>query len=334
MRLLHNLPEKMLFAANAFLSACINLFGNKSLQPSEILVVKIDEIGDMISATPVFKLLREKYPNAKINLLCKPICKTFMQFNPNVDFIFCSVSDWKKRYELVIELRGTRATLLKSLQYLPSYRLDRGTVRFNYRPASGNLSDRETNFLVIKPLLGESEMPLPELFSSPSDKDFIDNFLTQNNLQHFAILHAASNLPVKEWAHERFARLADILIEQYGFQIVLIGAKSESERIASLIKLMKHKAMNLAGAFSLTQLFEFCKRASLYVGNDSGPMHIANVAGTPLVGLFGPVPYGVFYPFGQKARVIHHISNTKSGESSMETISVEEVLAEIKLLLE
>lgn len=333
MRLLHNLPEKILFASNALLSACVNMLGKRPVNPNEILVVKIDEIGDMVSATPVFKLLKNKFPNAKISLLCKPICKTFMQYNPHVDEILTSEKEWQRRFDLVVELRGTKKTLLKSIRWWPSFRLDRGTVRFRHRPESGTQSDRETNFLIVKSILGEVEMPLPEFFTAPEDKGFIENFIQEKNLQKFAIIHATSNLPIKEWAKERFAHLADIIIERYGFNIVFIGAQSESERIQALINMMQNMAENFAGLFTLTQLFEFCKKASLYVGNDSGPLHIANVAGTPLVGLYGPVPRGVFYPFGNKAKVIHPDYLYKSGEIPMSTISVDDVLAEIKNLI-
>ncbi|MCK9480663.1 MAG: glycosyltransferase family 9 protein [Bacteroidia bacterium] len=333
MRLFHNVPEKMLFAANALLSAWINFFGKKPLKANEILVVKIDEIGDMVSATPVFKLLKERFPHSQITLLCKPVCKTFMQYNPHVNTIICSEKEWQKKFDLVVELRGTRRTLLKSFRYMPSYRLDRGTVRFKYRSKSGNLSDRETNFLVVKPLIGDVKLPLPDFFSSPQDKVFVEDFVNNKHLQQFAIIHATSNQAIKEWSHQRFAELADWFIEKYGFKVVFIGAQTEFTRTEALIQQMKNSADNFAGTFTLSQLYEFCKKAAIYVGNDSGPMHIANVAGTPLVGLFGPVPRGVFYPFGNKAIVIHPQTNDRTGESPMSNISVAEVKSAVQKLI-
>ena len=341
MKLFHNFPEKILFAANTFLSSVLNVFGKKNLQPKEILVVKIDEIGDMVVATPVFRLLKQKYPDAKLSLLCKPMCKPLMEHNPFVDIVFTSQNEWKKRYDVVIELRGTWKTWLKSIIYTPKYRLDRGSVRFRNKLIQGNLSDHQTNFLIVKPLVGEIPIPQPELYSAPSDKEFVEQIIQQHGLKSFGVFHATANKRLKEWSQDRFAQLADNLVKDFGLQIVFIGAPNESERIELVIKKMQHPAFNLAGKFTLTQLLEFFKQAALYLGNDSGPMHIANVADIPLVGLFGPGPAHVFYPIGVKARVLHHvlpcnpcnqIDCIQPNDFCMDRIKVEDVMGELREL--
>src|SRR5690606_14559545 len=67
------------------------------------------------------------------------------------------------------------------------------------------------------------------------------------------------------------------------------------------------RSYDITEGFSLSVFSAFCSRASFYLGNESGPMHIASAFDVPLLGLFGPgVPY-VFYPQGLKAEVLHHI---------------------------
>jgi len=341
MKIFHNFPEKILFAANALLSSVLNISGKKNLNPSEILVVKIDEIGDMVVATPVFRLLKQKFPDAKITLLCKPMCKPLMEHNPFVDVIITSQNDWKRKFDIVVELRGTWKTWLKSIVYTPKYRLDRGSVRFKNKLTQGNLNDRETNYLIVKPLVGEMSIPKAELYPAPEDKEFVKGFIEEIALSSFAVFHATANKPLKEWSQDRFAQLAVDVSEKYELQIVFIGAPNESERIESLRQKMHKPAINLAGKFTLTQLLVFFEYAALYIGNDSGPMHIANVAGVPLVGLFGPGPANVFYPIGEKVRILHHvlpcnpcdqIHCVRPNDSCMDMIKVEDVKKQVSEL--
>jgi ADP-heptose:LPS heptosyltransferase len=88
---------------------------------------------------------------------------------------------------------------------------------------------------------------------------------------------------------------------------------------------------NMAGETTLRELAVLCERAELFVGNESGPMHFANISGTPLIALFGPGVKDVFYPYGEKSRVIHHVDVDIAGR--MEKITVEEVSRAIEELL-
>lgn len=306
-KLFHNFPEKILFFANFLLSAWVNLFHKAPEKPKSILVVKWDEIGDMVTALHVFSMLKKAYPEAEIEVLCKPVCKQLIINDPNISRILTSEKDWKKKYELVVELRGTWGTLIKSFKYLPEYRVDRGSVRFKNKLSGGQIKDIYTNTEIIRPLIGALKDEMPQIFSSEKDKEKIDGFLSEKQLKHFALFHATANKPLKEWSSDKFTALAEKLFADYGLTSVFIGGPEEKDRIEQIMIKLSHPAMNIAGVFSLTELFELCKKAALYVGNDSGPMHIANAAGTPLIGLFGPGPAGIFYPHGTQSKVIHHV---------------------------
>lgn len=332
MLLFHNVKEKILFAANAFCSKWINPKKTPSNFQS-ILVVKLDEIGDMVMCMHLFPLIKLKYPNAQLDVLCKPLCTDLLINNPNINKVLTNVNEWNRSYELVIELRGTWQTLKQSIRFKPQYRLDRGTARIQMKLAKSFFNDKETNNLVLKPLLGTITENNPIFYPSNSDNEYVNGYIQKNGLQKFALLHATSNKKLKEWPQERFLSLADWLHKK-GYDILWIGAKAEKELISELQQKNAQYTLNTAGAFTLNQLYVLCSKAAVYIGNDSGPMHIANAANTPLVGLFGPGPAHVFYPEGENVKIIHHVfscnpcnQNTciRPNDTCMDAISMAEV---------
>lgn len=332
MLLFHNIKEKILFATNALYSKWINPKKPPSNFQS-ILVVKLDEIGDMVMCMHLFPLIKLKYPNAKLDVLCKPLCEDLIINNPSINQVLTKVNDWNKSYELVIELRGTWKTLKQSTRFRPKYRLDRGTARIQMKLVKTFFNDKQTNNQVLKPLLGSITENNPIFYPSNLDTEFVNVYIQKNGLQKFALLHATSNKKLKEWPQERFLSLADWLHKKE-YDILWIGAKAEKELITEIQHKSAIPTLNTAGEFTLNQLYLLCRKAAVYVGNDSGPMHIANAANTPLVGLFGPGPAHVFYPEGENVKIIHHVfscnpcdQNTciRPNDTCMDAISMAEV---------
>jgi ADP-heptose:LPS heptosyltransferase len=341
-KLFHNFPEKILFFANYLLTAWVNLIGKKPVTPESILVVKWDEIGDMVTSLHVFSMLKKAYPQTEIEVLCKPVCKQLISNDPHISRIITNEKDWKKKYDIVVELRGTWGTLFKSLKYIPKYRVDRGTVRFKNKLSGEQVKDITTNTEIVRPLIGEVKEEMPRIFSSENDRKKVSGFLSEKQLNRFALFHATANKPLKEWSSDKFAALAEKLFAEYGLTSVFIGGPEEKERIEQIMSKLSHTALNIAGVFSLTELYELCKEAAIYVGNDSGPMHIANAAGTPLIGLFGPGPPHIFYPHGTQSRVVHHVLScnpcdqihcVRPEDPCIEMIQVKDVMKEVKELI-
>ena len=101
-----------------------------------------------------------------------------------------------------------------------------------------------------------------------------------------ACIHSGAGKLYKQWSSSKFIHMADWLGDNE-FQVVFIGSKEESDKNDTLISRMKHKAFNFAGVISLGELMSLFEFSSLYIGNDSGPMHIAAAMKTPVVALFG-----------------------------------------------
>ena len=97
--------EKWLYFINILISRFINAgkpnlgaFSNSSEKVRSIIVVKWDEIGDMLTAVHVFELLKQNYPGVEITVLCKPFVSSLIQTDPNVDIIINDVEQWTKRF--------------------------------------------------------------------------------------------------------------------------------------------------------------------------------------------------------------------------------------------
>lgn len=305
----HNFKEKILFLANYFFSKTFPAYSPiKKNSIHRVLVIKIDEIGDMVMASPIFEKLKTEFPNAQIDLLCKPAAKSLMVHNPFLHRIFTNMDEWKTKYDLHIELRGTYKSLFRGFWLRPKFRVDRGTVRYKNKKQGGFLTDLETNFKIVESLFEKpNKMPDIQIYSTKEEEIKVKNYLEKNNLANFVLVHATANKTLKEWKHERFAAICRYYNSDCGLQVVFLGAQNERTRIEQIQETLDFETFNIAGEFTLTEFYEVCKKATLYLGNDSGPMHIANAAGLPLIGLFGPGPAMIFYPQGPKVKIHHFV---------------------------
>jgi heptosyltransferase-1 len=144
----------------------------------------------------------------------------------------------------------------------------------------------------------------------------------------------------KLWLPERFAELADLLIERHQARIFFTGSPADRSQISQIIRGMRHGAQNLAGATSLVELAALYRRMAMVITTDTGPMHIAAAVDTPVVALFGPTAEWRTGPYGEN----HHIvaadvacrpcfKRTCSHCSCMQRISVDEVMLRADALL-
>ncbi len=114
----------------------------------------------------------------------------------------------------------------------------------------------------------------------------------------------ASYGPAKRWPASRFAELAHLFQERKNAEILIIGSSDESELAESIVSIMTKKPLSLAGKTSLRLLAGLISHATLFVTNDSGPMHLANALKIPVTAVFGPTDPRLTGPFQKPAEVI------------------------------
>jgi ADP-heptose:LPS heptosyltransferase len=340
-----NITEKTRLTLSMLVSRMINAMRNPALISYQtILCIKDDEIGDMCYATPVFEMLRKQYPSAIITLICKPFNKAFLHADRNIDRIETEWSQLSKTYDLIVDLRISWKSIFFALRKWPKARLDRGTIRFADSALGVYPHELETNYKVVEPLISQAnKTKKPTLTLSGEDLVESENFIAEHQLGHFALLHISSRRALKKWPSANFIALAGYLFHERNLQVVFIGDSSEIDDIENVRKQIEFTTFSTAGKLSLSALGSLMKKATIYIGNDSGPLHIAAILNVPALGLYGPGPPDIFYPAGNKTAVIHHVLPCNPCDQihcvipdnpCIARITQAEVIEKIKLLLD
>ncbi len=119
-----------------------------------------------------------------------------------------------------------------------------------------------------------------------------------------AICPGSTNSRAKRWPAERFAAVADMLVERTGAEVVLVGAAEELEISEEVARHMRARAVVLTGRTDLAQTAAVLKASDLLVTNDTGPAHVAAAVGCPVVVIFGPTNPVTTRPFSDTAEVV------------------------------
>ncbi|MEN8190609.1 MAG: glycosyltransferase family 9 protein [Thermodesulfobacteriota bacterium] len=163
------------------------------------------------------------------------------------------------------------------------------------------------------------------------DEEAVDQYLG-NGSANLIYFNPVGRWQSKFWPPENWAALAD-RFQENGYRVVLAGSPQDRETLTSIGDKMNSQPLISGGSLSLTQSAALIKRSALYVGVDSGPMHIAALAGTPVAALFGPTDPRLVGPYQVPHRVIRNESldclccRKRSCEelTCMKSISVDQV---------
>jgi ADP-heptose:LPS heptosyltransferase len=270
-------------------------------QYQRILIIKLDDIGDMVYATPMFAELRRHFVGSAITLFCKKNVAVLVKNDPNLDVIESDFSCLKSvNYDLIIDARGGWRVLL---HYVLKHRgawLSKGAVRWKNRKK--RVHDAATNLEIIAPLVGEVVHDLePKLYWDSA-------WLLPRQLnvdKPFAVFHLGGNSALRHWRLDRYAALANHLHLHHKLDICVVGVAAESHLTAALQALCDFAIIDLTGGLALDETAALLSKARIFVGNESGPLHVACAVQCPSVGLFGPGVPDVFYP--HNATILHSV---------------------------
>lgn len=300
--------DRGVYLSSMLISSYINRGKDaKALNFKNILCIKEDEIGDFIYTLPVYSMLRKQYPNAQITVLCRPFGVHILTHCPDINR---AISDYKlleNQYDLLVDLRGTVASTRLAFTKKPIYRLDRGTQRIKNRKSGIHPHEMETNWSIIQPLIDEKNKDMePKIHLSSKEIELADEFIKTNQIGRFALFHTGARRILKKWPLDRVVRIMKWIHQDFGYDCVLVGDvfdANDAEEIQSQLDFKLHIA---AGKINLLGFAALCQKAELFMGNDSGPLHIATAMGTASVGLYGPGD-PIFHPRKENATFIHHI---------------------------
>lgn len=307
----------------------------QSLPPlRRIAVLHFHAIGDLLMATPALRALGRRHQDARIDVLCSTNCAELLRYNPYVHHIRPQGQPPHRRhlrgllgfgrhlaflrhgrYDAVVDLTGFVYSAWLTYASQAPHRL--GFVPPGMRveatwPLYTAAIPRDPRRHFI-----EEGLALAALLDAPADGERMDLSVGQEARQslqawlahaglsgaRLAILHPGAKWPPKRWAAPRFAALTAWLSHEMGLTPILVGAKEDASIFEAIRSVAGHVTVFDPG-LRLLGLGALLERAVLFIGNDSGPMHVARAVGTPTIGLFGPTDPHRYGPRGPAATVV------------------------------
>lgn len=299
--------ERFLFFFSWLATGWINLFKRPLRKlPQRILIIRLDELGDMVTTLPVFDAFQLNYPAAELTVLCKPQMAQLIQGHPAVKQMHTDWSQLYGKYDYIVDLRGNWKSIRYALGH-GAYRVDRGSHRFVnrlFKRAQGNEVD--LNLRIIAPLLRQPVNGLkPRLHPSKRNEQQANLFLQRLLIEDFVVFHTGARKLLRRWSLQKWAELAVFVYQRYEMQVIFVGGPEDEADIKKIQGKLPFETYSYAGQGTLLDYAALVGKAKFMVGNESGPMHIAAAMDVPVLALFGPGQPEVFAPYGSGNRFLH-----------------------------
>lgn len=330
-------------------------------------------IGDAVMTVPALRALRQILPHAHITLATREwaraifteadfldeilVCEAARGVRGSLSRLRTEIALWRAgRFDLAVLLPNSfdaafvpfaarvpfrfgyqtakRGALLTHPLRVPSWRDERHEI-FYYLEIVARLERCLTG--EVKFATGE---PLSDLRVSEERLIHVAEILRKHGVTLakpiVALCPGSTNSRAKRWGAERFAHLADRLIERTDAEVILIGATQELDVTRAVVAEMQHQPKVLTGELTLDETVAVLNLCALLVSNDTGPAHIAAALGTETVAIFGPTNPLTTRPFGGHAHVVRHpphcapcmLRDCPIDHRCMTAITVEEVFAQ------
>lgn len=308
----------------------------------DVLLVRLDNLGDVLVTTPAFRAVRAALPGARLTLLASPVGAQAGRFNDDIDEVIVYQAPWmdpwgelphdSSREEAMIRQLKTRgfdaAIIFTSFRQsaLPaaylSYLAD--IPRRLAASIDGAGSLLTTRHRHPEQLMHEVERGLDlvgALGIPPAGTDLVLDLppdvlvragrrvgiISEMLAGPVVVLHPGCTMPARTYPWQRYAEVADLLIEQLDAHVILTGTESERALTEQIERRMRQPALNLAGSLPFPEFAATIAAADLTITNNTGPMHISAAVKTPVVTLFAltnpPEQWG---PWKVPHRLLYH----------------------------
>ena len=298
-----------------------------------ILFITATRIGDAVLSTGLLAHLIRTWPQAKIVVACGPAAEGVFARMPNRAWTIVLEKQrlrlhwlalWRQvsgmRWDLVVDLRGSAfAWTVRAKRRL----VMRGGRRGGHR------------LIQLGGLLGLDPPPLPVAWFSAADRVRAAKLLPGDGI--WIGLGPSANWDMKVWPAERFIVLFQALTAPggplQGARAAVLAGPGAAERAmaAPVLAALGEAAIDLVGTLSLPEAAAVLDRCALFVGNDSGLMHLAAATGRPTLGLFGPSPVEEYAPVGRRTATA--VAPGSPALHSMSGLTVAAALAAAETLL-
>lgn len=289
-----------------------------------ILIVKLSSIGDVIHTLPVVPAIRAALPNAEISWVVEKGSAEILRGNKLLtNLIEVDTKSFRTALQFGSALRGARGQLRSIrtplfdvaidfqglLKSAGIAKLSKAKRRYGFsreylrEPASRFLLTETFDAAPQRHVIAKNLMlahkalkiSVPEknfefpIFTDASHRDEAAKIAARAG-EKFALLNPAGGWVTKLWPAEKFGQLADKLWEEFGLTSVISYGPNE-RKLAEKASSACRSCKAITASASLKGFYELAKRATVYVGGDTGPTHLAVAAGAPVVGIFGPTEW-------------------------------------------
>jgi heptosyltransferase I len=330
--------------------------GKKGTQSPRILIVRLSAIGDVIQTLPVACALREHFPQAYLAWAVEERAAALLRGHEAIDELITLPRRWLKspkfvwqlrqrfhdlRFDVALEVQGLIKSAIAAWLSGAPRRIGFGrpwgrelSRWFNTELVeTPGLHVIDRNLKLLRPLGIESPkicFQVPEL---PDDRQTAERIISQCGMEGgFAIINPGAGWPSKLWPSERFAAVAGHLGKAWILPTLVVWSGEKELQMGKIIAAGSEGHAQIAPNTTLPQLAALARRAKMFIGSDTGPLHLAAAVGTACVGLYGPWPAKIHGPYGPQ-----HVSLQKAffegpthkrrnaSPQLMEAISIEDV---------
>lgn len=303
------------------------------MNPTNILIVKLSAIGDVIHALPVSHALKQTYPQARVTWIVEPPAYDLLTNNPYIDEVLVfekkkfkslggflknvpsfSASLKRAQYDVVLDLQGLGKSA--AIAYLTQAPRKLGTC--NMREYSDRISQPVCGphakghivqqYLDVARFLGcevgQIVFPIHCTAKEVATAEALMKQAGMDSQNPYVILAPGANWPNKRWPPAHYAHLASWLYERGVIPVVIGGGVVDDRLVAEIQAAMEIPPVDLVGKTTLKQLAHVISRAKALVGGDTGTMHLAAALGKPAIALMGPTDANRNGPFGQPQNAI------------------------------
>jgi ADP-heptose:LPS heptosyltransferase len=273
-----------------------------------ILFIASSRIGDAVLASGLIKRLHDDHPDARFTIVAGPVSAPLFADTPGLErlIVMEKVKGGGHWFKLWSQVRGRNWGLIVDRRGSGIARFLMARRRGIHRSHDGAPVHKVVEAARLLKLADDP--PAPFLFTSQKTEARAEALL-QHGQGPILALGPAANWAGKTWPAERFALTAvELMAKGQPFEtgrVLILGGPGDQRSAEPLRRsLPRERWIDLVGEGDLLTAYACLKRARLFIGNDSGLMHLAAAAGAPTLGLFGPSDDRLYAPWGRHARAV------------------------------
>ena len=303
------------------------------IEPKNIVILRTDRIGEVLLSTVAVDVLKEAYPDVSISFVTSEYSRPLVEGRDDVEEVLIACTGdrkgWlaearrlgsqlkKKKFDTAIVLNPHKALhlacFLAGIPVRVGYDRKWGFLlnkKIKDKRDEGEKHEIEYTGDLLK-LLGIDSAPQgPKLKIDPAAENKIKELMANVDTDKPVIaVHTGSSNPAKMWPSHNYAALIEKIKTELNCEIAVLGSEDEKLTAEAIIDISGIKAHDFAGKFDLKELAAFISKCDLFIGNDTGPMHMAAALGVPVIAIFGRNIPGVsprrWGPWGKNNVVFH-----------------------------